>query len=106
MSDLWARATAAVEDQIYGEITNWQEKVKVNEWLGAGILRITRELRKLIFSFFLSCYSNQELSLMLVPNLLGVVSYKNHVAAVRSLQEHLVRAPVLARWNSTEASMQ
>ena len=56
--------------------------------------------------FFFSCYSNQELSLMLVPNLLGVVSYKNHVAAVRSLQEHLVRAPVLARWNSTEASMQ
>ncbi|CBI32663.3 unnamed protein product, partial [Vitis vinifera] len=51
MSDLWARATAAVEDQIYGEITNWQEKVKVNEWLGAGILRITRELRKLIFTF-------------------------------------------------------
>ncbi|XP_034681625.1 gamma aminobutyrate transaminase 1, mitochondrial-like [Vitis riparia] len=34
------------------------------------------------------------------------VLYKNHVAAARSLQEHLVWAPVLARWNSTEASMQ
>ena len=34
MSDLWARATAAVGDQIYGEITNWQEKVNAGSAVG------------------------------------------------------------------------
>ncbi|KAF8411280.1 hypothetical protein HHK36_003827 [Tetracentron sinense] len=35
-----------------------------------------------------------------------VGSYTKYVAASRSLQEHLFRAPTFARWNSTEASPQ